>query len=187
VGSSTHGSARDEDLVALLGRDQDERGKFNDYLQACVEQLRDNPTRAIAWPTPAPKTLTERQATELAWEEPDEEWWHYNVYVQEHGDPASNGKGHRVAERQNRAGAWEKCVVVPCKQIYRLKRRRVQSSELHRTVDDGTFQLGDQQLEDKHRDLAWLSAARIAGCELRSPSVSKQEKSYRARASGLGG
>eukprot|EP00971_Amphidinium_carterae_P332487 6466676-Amphidinium_carterae.2 len=76
---------------------------------------------------------------QLSVEESPDQLWDYDYYVQEHGDPATNGKGHRVVTMP---GSTKKEVLVPGPPVRKVKRARVLSAVSTRVVADGPNELG---------------------------------------------
>ena len=84
--------------------------------------------------------LTHYKRTKVGLHRPDDDLWEYDYYVKKKGDPATNGKGHRVVEEQGK-----KFVAVPGRPIW--KRTRVQEEEVNEERD---LQPENMRLDDQH-------------------------------------
>jgi hypothetical protein len=83
------------------------------------------------------------------WKEPDDEIWKPADYEKEFGNYLSNGLGHQKVEWGGVKG-----MLVPGRQVWKVKRARVSTAEIKQVVDDGSFQLGGpDQLQQMMMDI----------------------------------
>ena len=72
--------------------------EFHAYLRFLIEHVKKTGTRAgiriAAWPTP--KVLTRTDSRLVRFTAPEDSFIPIAYYRQLHGDPASNGKGHKA-------------------------------------------------------------------------------------------
>lgn len=101
------------------------------------------------------ETVRTNDYEEEGWSEPDDDYWEWEEYVADFGDPRSNGKGHQVTERWNRREKkWETCVVVPGRKIYKYKRRAMKKAEHIKVIDRGQLQLGPTHMSERMQEMA---------------------------------
>ncbi|CAK0911975.1 unnamed protein product [Prorocentrum cordatum] len=158
-------------LVKKLGSDPDERDRFASLRETTVQRLIDGGGAArIDWNQENEKLLLVKKRTADEMVEPEDAYWDYDYYVRVHGDPHTNGMGHRVVTSE---GGKRKEVIVPGEPI--RKRRRVQSNiiDLVETLDSNkNMQLVDNQLERKKADLdASISPLKATGVFMKFGSL----------------
>ena len=137
---------------SFIGESKTEYKKFEAMLLAMIEQMIQHakdgtPNKKIRWDSLEKKVeeLITREITEDVMEDPDDEYWDYDFYVEKKGDPSLNGLGHRVVED----GSGKKEVIVPGPPIRKRKRRQVMSSEILCKADDGKMLITPNQLREK--------------------------------------
>ena len=81
--------------------------------------------------------------------DPEEFWMPLADYLDEHGDPDTNGKGHKREEFKGRPG-----VLMPSKKIYRIRREEELETKLVRVKDDGKMQLSPDHMKSKMMEIA---------------------------------
>ena len=83
-------------LESEMGRTIETRNEFMWFLENCKQVFIKAGTHDISvdWDAAARKVITQKQQSLVSFEEPDDEFWPIDQYVDRYGDPAVNGKGH---------------------------------------------------------------------------------------------
>lgn len=96
----------------------------------------------------AKKKLVASLGTEMRFEEPEETWMMESDYIQLHGDPEHNGRGHRRIRDED--GSVK--VAMPGPRIWKVKRARVNLARVdttHANNQDETHGIGEGNLESR--------------------------------------
>ena len=84
---------------------------------------------------------------EVKWEFPPDEYWEYPEYVSTYGCRESNGLNHAITTHNN-----VKCVIIPGKRIYTLRRSCIQQVAKARSLaSDGP--LSQQRIQGQMEDM----------------------------------
>lgn len=151
-------------LQTELGSSTDTRKVFNQYLEFCKNKfvLAGTHDLKVNWEEVVVITQTDR--TLVSFEEPDDQFWKLEKYKLLFGDPASNGKGHAKVVMNGMDG-----VLVPTDGPYLVKRSHQKFVDKARTIDDGSFDLGEGQADQIFGDISeQLFATRATGMSLSS-------------------
>ena len=80
------------------------RDKFDKYHIFCIEFFKDSGARTIKvlWDKADRQQVVMEQRSRVSLEEPEDDFWEYNLYLDEFGDQRkkrkdNNGTGHKVA------------------------------------------------------------------------------------------
>ena len=107
--------------------------------------------------------------------------WDPRDYANQFGDHLTNGLGHKWAD----LGDGVQGILVPGKRVFKIKRARVLSAEIHQVADQGDFQLGPGQLEQAMTDIAaGFIAERATGVSL-SDLVPQRESAASIASTGI--
>ena len=66
----------------------------------------------------------------------------------EHGDPATNGKGHRLITHQG-----QQAVLMPGAPVWRVRRKTEKGTEIRTQIDDGSENVCERQIEQKEETM----------------------------------
>jgi hypothetical protein len=91
--------------------------------------------------------LTKTNSKNIEVIDPEDKFMELQDYRDEHGDPASNGKGHKRTTFQGR-----EIVLMPSKRVFRIKRSHLISVGISERIDSGDV-LNNSQLEDMMADV----------------------------------
>jgi hypothetical protein len=151
-------------LEIEMGRSIDIRNEFMAFLETCKQIFIKAGSHDISvdWGEASRKVVTQKQRAVTSFEEPPDDFWPINEYIDRFGDPSANGKGHTRKTLQGIDG-----VLVPNKGPYKLRRKHQQLVDATVTMDSGNFTLGENQAESVFADIsAQLFSTRATGMSL---------------------
>jgi hypothetical protein len=162
-------------LEIQMGRSIDIRNEFMAFLETCKQIFIKAGSHDISvdWGAASRKVVTQRQRAVTSFEEPPDDFWPIDEYIDRFGDPSANGKGHTRKTLEGIDG-----VLVPTKGPYKLRRKHQQLVDTTVTMDSGNFTLGENQAESVFADIsAWLFSTRATGMSLSGGSSSSSAPS----------
>ena len=136
--------------VKKLIENLDEGKKFTSLRTHCVDVIREaqDPEIYIAW-QPVRQRLQHEMSHDTVWERPSDLYIPIADYREEHGDPETNGKGHKRGKNLD----GQDCVLVPESNIMKRRRETRDSIKLVRVLDEGNDELGKQTLVNKFQSM----------------------------------
>ena len=138
-------------LVKLVGANTEEHTAFHGYLAVCIQHFVTAGGFAghVKWNVQDQKELIHVDGQQCRIQAPVDEWLSEADYITEYGNPLSNGFGHKQFTFRGTKG-----YMIPGKRAFRFIREDVQSVNIRRVVDNGSFVRSESQLTDKQSEIA---------------------------------
>jgi hypothetical protein len=132
-------------MPALLGGDSKLHLKFFGLAKLTEDAIRASQS-LLKISLPSKSELFHESSVNTIWEEPDDIFVPYESYVEEFGDPSTNGLGHSTGHDANN----RLCVITPENNCMKRKRTLVETAKCITKMDDGTEELyGSDHLKNK--------------------------------------
>ena len=136
-------------LALRCGRDGAEMEKFKGFRSECISRMQAAGTREvrIAW-----ADIDQQQSLDYVQEKMrqrvyDAPWFDVQTYMDQHGDPLTNGRGDSYYKLDGKVG-------VKMKEQVTLRRIAGDRAKLTTNIDDGKMLFGKNQMEEKFQDIA---------------------------------
>ena len=128
---------RISDLAKYLAEKQERFQLFKERRAMMLKFMIENPDVVrLNWQkveTDADEILIERKRLQFEMVEPEEDWMYECDYTSVHGNPASNGKGHRLTEINGK-----KVVVIPGARVRKLRRSIIHQSDIEKKISESS-------------------------------------------------
>ena len=167
------------ELKLKIGAAGDEMKKFKGFRSLCIEKIVVSGMRDIRCPwQDFRRTLDYEEKTSLDVLYPEDDWLPLAEYIEEFGNPLTNGKNHTAHSVDNVAG-----YLVPSGKRIKIQRRKSQSIKQTTRLDDTVqHQLGDDQIQQKYNSIqnSFFNMFRSSGASMASMMASQQPSQTQA-------
>jgi hypothetical protein len=133
-------------LVDKIGTDKEFNTEFMSYRKEVIDRLVavGSHDARVDWDKTNKKVLQSFAEGYVEVEDPVDEIWQLDDYTRAYGDYKTNGMGHRHGTVLGRSG-----IIIPGKKVVKVFRRQRQGQRLETDLDNGDFEVGENQLDSK--------------------------------------